>query len=100
MFSRIRAGVEQMTEFQPDGVLLDLRLPDSSGMDFLKSVRANDQYKDLPIIVYTNLFVPGMTESAAAAGATKVYDKGTVTPTTIVDTFAGYLRKKDQAEAA
>jgi two-component system chemotaxis response regulator CheY len=35
-------------------VLLDWNMPELSGIDFLKQVRAMDQYKDLPIIMVTS----------------------------------------------
>ena len=35
-------------------VLLDWNMPELSGLDFLKQVRAMDQYKNLPIIMVTS----------------------------------------------
>ncbi len=35
-------------------VLLDWNMPELSGLDFLKRVRAMDQHKDLPIIMVTS----------------------------------------------
>jgi CheY-like chemotaxis protein len=95
----IRGGLERLADFHPDGVLLDLMLPDSNGLDFLKTLRGIDRCKALPVIVYTNLFVPGMTEKAIAAGATKIFDKATLTPTSLVDTFNGYLNPPEAAAA-
>ena len=95
----VKAGLDRVGEFSPDGVLLDLMLPDSNGLELLKALRAVDGFKTLPVIVYTNLYVPGMTEKAMAAGATKLFDKATLTPTSLVDTFNNYLRPR-QAEAA
>ena len=37
-----------------DLILLDWNMPRLSGIDFLKQVRAMDQYKDLPIIMVTS----------------------------------------------
>ncbi|HNY16934.1 MAG TPA: response regulator [Treponemataceae bacterium] len=37
-----------------DLVLLDWNMPELSGLDFLKTVRANDRYKSLPIIMVTS----------------------------------------------
>ena len=96
----IGAGFEQVSQFGPDGILLDLRLPDSNGLEFLKKLRATKGGESLPVIVYTNVFVPGMIESAVATGATRVFDKATITPSMILDTFGGFLRDKDQAAAA
>ncbi len=37
----------------PDGMLLDLHLPDGSGLDFLRDLRAQDETARLPILVLT-----------------------------------------------
>ena len=37
-----------------DLILLDWNMPRLSGIDFLKQIRAMDQYKDLPIIMVTS----------------------------------------------
>ena len=37
----------------PDGMLLDLHLPDGSGLDFLRALRARDGTARLPILVLT-----------------------------------------------
>lgn len=95
----VRSGLERLKAFRPDGALLDLMLPDGNGLNFLKVIREQAGLKDFPVIVYTNLFVPEMTERALAAGATKVFDKATLTPTSLIDTFNGYL-KPSEAEAA
>ena len=43
-----------LEERQIDLVLLDWNMPELSGLDFLKTVRANDRYKNLPIIMVTS----------------------------------------------
>jgi len=45
----------QMLNTQPVHlILLDWNMPELSGLDFLKQVRAMDQYKNLPIIMVTS----------------------------------------------
>ena len=36
-----------------DGVLLDLHLPDGSGLDFLRELRAASEHRTLPVLVLT-----------------------------------------------
>ena len=95
----IRAGLDRLAQFQPDGILLDLMLPDSNGLEFLKSLRASDAGKNVPVIVYTNVFVPGMTERAVAVGASRVFEKTTLTPTSLIDTFNNLIRPPEAAAA-
>ncbi len=79
--------LERLAEFRPDALLLDLMLPKTSGIDLLKMIR--QQGLKLPVIAFTNAFVPGMIEGARQAGATLVLDKLTMTPGTLADALRG-----------
>ena len=82
-----QTGLARFSELRPDGVLLDLMMPKAGGIDVLKKIRAMDDFKNLPIIAYTNGFVPKMVEDALAAGATRVFDKSTVTAPMVILAF-------------
>ena len=47
----LAAAVQVLERTTPDVVLLDLGLPDSEGLDTLKSIRA--RFPDLPVVVLT-----------------------------------------------
>jgi len=49
-------GIEKMTSFQPNVVLLDLIMPKMSGFEFLKLVKADQSLSHIPIIVLTNIY--------------------------------------------
>jgi CheY-like chemotaxis protein len=84
------SALERLTSFRPDCLLLDLMLPKTSGIELLKIIR--QQGLKLPVIAFTNAFVPGMIEGARQAGATLVLDKLTMTPGTLADAFRGSLQ--------
>jgi two-component system catabolic regulation response regulator CreB len=42
-----------LAQRRPDGVLLDLHLPDGSGLDLLRELRAAPETRTLPIVVIT-----------------------------------------------
>ncbi len=46
-------GYEQLGQQQPDLILLDWMLPDISGIEFVRRVRREPAWKDLPIIMLT-----------------------------------------------
>jgi len=48
-------GLAALQQDRPDIVLLDIMMPKVSGLDMLKAVKADPQYKDLPIVMLTNL---------------------------------------------
>jgi DNA-binding response OmpR family regulator len=46
-------GFVALQVFKPDVVLLDLKLPFRSGMDWLTGVRQIEQFRELPVVVVT-----------------------------------------------
>jgi two-component system, chemotaxis family, chemotaxis protein CheY len=58
-----------------DLILLDWNMPRLSGIDFLKQVRAMDQYKDLPIIMVTSEAAKFNVIEALKHGATDYITK-------------------------
>ncbi len=56
----------------PDGMLLDLHLPDGSGLDFLRELRARDGTERLPILVLTAEGEERVLREARRLGATLV----------------------------
>jgi DNA-binding response OmpR family regulator/HPt (histidine-containing phosphotransfer) domain-containing protein len=80
-----QSGFYRIHEFHPDGVLLDLMLPKMNGTDILKKIRAQGQFANVPVIVFTNAYVPNMIQEAFAAGASQVFNKATLTPRQILD---------------
>src|SRR6058998_1283800 len=59
-----QSGFDRLVEFRPDGLLLDLMLPKTSGIELLKAIRNLEHFRGLPVIAYTNAFVPNMIEEA------------------------------------
>ncbi|MDR2184682.1 MAG: response regulator [Treponema sp.] len=47
-------ALRQLESQKIDLVLLDWNMPELSGLDFLKKVRAMDVYKELPVIMVTS----------------------------------------------
>jgi len=79
------AGYYRTHEFKPDAVLLDLMLPKMNGIDILKKLRSEPKFQRLPVIVFTNAYVPNMIQEAFSAGASQVFNKATLTPRQILD---------------
>ncbi len=46
-------GLKELKKFQPHLLLLDWMLPDLSGIDICKSIRRENNLKNLPIIMLT-----------------------------------------------
>lgn len=90
-----QSGFYRIHEFHPDGVLLDLMLPKMNGIDILKKIRAQSQFGHVPIVVFTNAYVPNMIQEAFSAGASQVFNKATLTPRQILDALHLLLNGSD-----
>ena len=60
---------------RPDLILMDLRLPDSSGVDAIRAIRAMPGFATKPIIVVSAHAVGQGAEEARAAGCTEMLAK-------------------------
>jgi two-component system chemotaxis response regulator CheY len=68
-------ALEQLGMTKIDLVLLDWNMPKLSGIDFLKSVRAMEKYKSLPIIMVTSEAAKYNVIEALKNGATDYITK-------------------------
>lgn len=62
-------GLRLAKSEKPDLVLLDLILPKTNGFEVLKQLKEDEETKDIPIIVLTNLEGTGDVEKALELGA-------------------------------
>ncbi|HEY2951129.1 MAG TPA: response regulator, partial [Verrucomicrobiae bacterium] len=80
-----QSGFYRIHEVRPDAVMLDLMLPKMNGVEILRKIRAQKEFQQTPIIVFTNAYVPNMIHESLQAGATQVYNKASLTPRQILD---------------
>lgn len=91
------AGLELLTDFQPDIVLLDLMMPNMNGLDMLSKLRNQPGGRQTKVVVLTNM---GDTETA-----TKVYKmaaddyivKAEMTPKQVAERVKVLLAKDSSA---
>ncbi|MEH2063128.1 MAG: PAS domain-containing protein [Nostoc sp.] len=73
-------GLELWQQHQPDAVLLDYRLPDLDGLEFLAQLQLLSQQPCLPVIVVTGQGNEAIAVKAMKAGAQDYIVKGQITP--------------------
>ena len=95
-----QTGLERISGFRPDIVLLDLMLPKLNGLDILTRVRANPEFARLPIIVFSNAYMPTVIDAAWKAGATTVLTKSNTSPKKLTETIAELLAQGAPAQPA
>lgn len=59
----------------PDLVILDLMMPEVSGLDFLRQMRADGSFKHLPVLVLSALIESDDIREALTAGADRYLTK-------------------------
>lgn len=64
-----REVLQFLTEFSPDVIILDLVMPGMDGFAVLQEMKKNDVYKNIPVIVASNLGQKEDLERAKALGA-------------------------------
>ena len=68
-------GVKQALAYPPDFIILDIQLPDISGVEVLKRIRAHESGRDIPIIAMTSYAMSGDREKLIAAGCISYIEK-------------------------
>ena len=59
----------------PDVVVLDMMLPDVSGLEFLRQMRAKPVFDDLPVVILSALADPDQIRAGLSAGADRYLTK-------------------------
>ncbi|MAG28738.1 response regulator [bacterium] len=79
------AGLEKVKTGKFDVVLIDIIMPKLDGFAVLKQLRAMDQYKDIPILILTNLSQEEDMSKGKTLGATDYLVKANFTPTQVLE---------------
>ena len=85
-------GFSKIKELKPSLVILDLMMPKMGGVEVLRKLKADEQLKDTPVIVLTNLNAGSEELSEAMSlGVKETVLKTDVTPEQIIETSRKYL---------
>jgi len=80
-----KTGLDLAKEKTPDLILLDLILPKMDGFGVLKGLKEDEETKDIPVIILTNLENTGDVQRALELGATNYLVKANYTLTEILE---------------
>lgn len=81
-----KKALEVLETFKPDAILLDLGLPDMSGMDLLKQIRIDKNQRKIKVIVLSATLYEGVSEQLSEAGVDAQCSKP-IAPSTLVRTL-------------
>lgn len=79
------SGLKLMRTFRPDAIVLDLMLPQMSGVEVIKHVRSETEFSRLPIVVFSNTYLTNLIQDAWKAGATKCVSKINCSPKELLE---------------
>lgn len=63
-----REAVALVRETRPDVILMDIQLPEISGMELTRTIKADDGLKDIPIVAVTAFAMKGDEERIRESG--------------------------------
>lgn len=73
--SRSAPAIAMMTADKPDLVLLDIMMPEVSGLDILRQMRRDPNLANIPVIVVTAKSMPTDIKNSMEAGASTYLTK-------------------------
>lgn len=84
-------GYYKVQQGKFDGVLLDLMLPEMSGLEILRKIRAQKGFQKLVVVVFTASFMSEMFDAANEAGANRIFHKSNLTPKDLIEVMTQEL---------
>jgi len=88
-----REALAVMREEPCDCVVLDLRLPDMSGMDVLGELKADPELSDIPVVVFTGRQMSAEEDAVLHTMARSIVVKGVESPERLLDETALFLHR-------
>src|SRR5690349_20643063 len=83
-------GINRARNEQPDLIVMDIKLPDISGLDATLLLKKDDQTKNIPIIAVTAFVTSGDTENALRSGC-DAYIAKPINMTNLLRTVEAFL---------
>ena len=80
---------------RPDLILMDIQLPEVSGLDITRQIKENDELKDVPIIAVTAFAMKGDEDKIRECGCNGYVSKP-ISITTFIETIRSHLGEKEQ----
>ena len=88
-----KLGLDLIKSMRPDIVLLDLMMPEMTGDEVLKQMRASSWGKDIKVIVLTNMGEQEVPESVRENKISAFILKADMTPRQVAELVKTHLKK-------
>lgn len=87
-------AAKKMQESVPDIVLLDIVLPNVDGWEILRKIKKNDAWKDVRVVVLSNLGQKSEVEKGLSLGAERYLIKAHYTPSQVIAELKDMVNNK------
>ncbi|MCX6763704.1 MAG: response regulator [Candidatus Moranbacteria bacterium] len=77
-------ALKKMEETKPDLILLDIVMPQMDGYEFLKIMKSREEFKNIPVVLLTNLNQKEEIEKGMDLGAQDYLIKSHFTPSEVL----------------
>ena len=84
-------ALEKLEKEKPDLILLDIIMPRMDGLEVLKKLKSRSDFKNIPVILLTNLSQKEEINFGLGLGANDYLIKSHFTPTEVLEKIKIYL---------
>ena len=88
-----KTGIDKAKTEKPDIILLDQVLPDISGNNILKTLKADDETKAIPVAMLSNFSQNNLMQEAIQAGALDYILKYQIEPADLVQKINSLIKE-------
>lgn len=88
------------TQERVDCIVLDLRLPDHSGLEVLRIIKEDSDWKEVPVVINTSMDLDQTTQSEIMQYTNSMVIKSAKSHNRLVDEVSLFLQEIDQGEEA
>jgi len=82
---RVEEALEYLSSNTPDLILLDMLMPKTNGLEFLRQYEIRNEHKGVKVIAFSNLQELRIQEEALALGVSFYINKSSTTPQELID---------------
>lgn len=88
-----KEGIRMVSEKKPDLILLDIIMPVMNGIEMLEELKKKDEWKQIPVILLTNLGEKESVQKVRNLGVQDYLIKSHFTPAEVIDKIERTLAK-------
>ena len=90
-------GIEMLSQFRPDVIVLDLLMPKLNGFSFIETIRKNPELQNIPVIIFSSVANQDQINRLKEFGIKTILNKIDITPTQLVSVIQKHLSPSPNA---